>query len=87
MDKNILQDRIRKLQRGEIQSKKYTDKEIMKKIEYFKNIKNVKSVDSGRISKKRWDYEIKRNTEFSSSFEKCPDLGFLRLEYIMNYGL
>lgn len=87
MDKNILQDRIRKLQRGEIQSKKYTDKEIMKKIEYFKNIKNVKSVDSGRISKKRWDYEIKRNTEFSSSFEKYPDLGFLRLEYIMNYGL
>lgn len=87
MDKKILQNKIRKLQKGEIESRKYTEKEIIEKINYYKSIQNIKSVESGRLSKKRWEYEIKRNTELSSSFKKCPDLGFLRLEYIMNYGL
>ena len=52
MDKKILQNKIRKLQKGEIKSKKYTEKEIIEKINYYKSIQNIKSVESGRISKK-----------------------------------
>lgn len=87
MDKNYLQDRIKRLLKGEIESKKYTDADIKEKINYFKNIKSVPSVENGRISKKRWEFEIDRNTIHSNNFESCPDAAFLRLEYIMNYGL
>lgn len=86
-ERNMMYDRLRKLLSGEIESIKYTDEEIKEKIEYFKKLEMIPAVEDGLISKKRWDYEIKRNTELSSSFKKCPEFGFLRIEFIAKYGL
>lgn len=86
-ERNMMYDRLRKLLSGEIESITYTDEEIKEKIEYLKKLEMIPAVEDGLIFKKRWDYEIKRNTELSSSFKKCPEFGFLRIEFIAKYGL
>lgn len=87
MSRKEILAKMKAYEKGEIKSKVYTEQEIKDKIDYFKNLTPVKSVEDGKISQKRWKYEIKRNTELFKTFKECPDWSFLRLEYISEYGL
>lgn len=65
---------------GKFVSKKYSKEELKEKRLYFES-KIPENVD-----KKRWMYEIKRVFELNKYFNKYPDSGLSRLEFILETG-
>ena len=80
----MLWTKIKGYQHGTLESKIYTEKQLKEKRQYFENCEPPTHFG---VSKKRWQYEIKRIFDLSDNFKKCPDLGLTRLEYILEFGL
>lgn len=65
---------------GKFISKQYSQKELDEKRKYFE------SKVPENVPKKRWLYEIKRVFELDKYFDKYPDSGLSRLEFILETG-
>lgn len=69
---------------GKLRSKQYTKRELDEKRKYFES---CVSIAETRITKERWNNEIRRCFEENRFFDKYPDAGLSKLEFILEFGL